>query len=43
MLHAGPEPESNGIAEAFVKTVKRNYARLNPRPDAATVIAVLDR
>jgi putative transposase len=28
-------PESNGIAEAFVKTFKRDYVRLNPRPDAA--------
>jgi transposase InsO family protein len=35
-------PESNGIAEAFVKTFKRDYVRLNPRPDAATVMAALD-
>jgi putative transposase len=28
-------PESNGIAEAFVKTLKRDYVRLNARPDAA--------
>jgi putative transposase len=35
-------PESNGIAEAFVKTFKRDYARLNPRPDAAAVMAALD-
>ena len=34
-------PESNGIAEAFVKTFKRDYVRLNPRPDAATVMAEL--
>jgi putative transposase len=27
-------PESNGIAEAFVKTFKRDYVRLNARPDA---------
>ena len=27
-------PESNGIAEAFVKTFKRDYARINPLPDA---------
>jgi transposase InsO family protein len=32
-------PESNGIAEAFVKTFKRDYVRLNPRPDATTVMA----
>ena len=34
-------PESNGIAEAFVKTFKRDYARLSILPDAATVIALL--
>ena len=34
-------PESNGIAEAFVKTFKRDYARLLILPDAATVIALL--
>lgn len=33
-------PESNGVCEAFVKTSKRDYARVNPRPDA---IAVLQR
>ena len=33
-------PESNGVSEAFVKTFKRDYARVNPRPDA---IAVLQR
>jgi transposase InsO family protein len=31
-------PESNGIAEAFVKTFKRDYARVHPLPDAATVL-----
>jgi transposase InsO family protein len=34
-------PESDGIAEAFVKTFKRDYARLSILPDAATVIALL--
>ena len=34
-------PESNGIAEAFVKTFKRDYARLSILPDAKTVIALL--
>lgn len=34
-------PESNGIAEAFVKTFKRDYARLSILPDAASVIALL--
>ena len=30
-------PESNGITEAFVKTFKHDYVRLNARPDAAAV------
>src|ERR1700747_3897795 len=34
-------PESNGIAEAFVTTFKRDYARLSIFPAAATVIALL--
>ena len=35
-------PQSNGMAEAFVKTFKRDYAQIRPRPDAATVIAQLN-
>jgi putative transposase len=35
-------PESNGIAEAFVKTLKRDYVRVNPLPDAATVLRQID-
>jgi putative transposase len=35
-------PQSNGMAEAFVKTLKRDYARVSPRPDAATVLRQLD-
>ena len=31
-------PESNDVREAFVKTLKRDYARLKPRPDALTVL-----
>lgn len=31
-------PESNGIAEAFVKTFKRDYVRISPLPDAHTVL-----
>jgi transposase InsO family protein len=31
-------PESNGIAEAFVKTFKRDYVRINSLPDAETVL-----
>jgi transposase InsO family protein len=27
-------PESNGMAEAFVKTFKRDYVRVNPIPNA---------
>ena len=34
-------PESNGVSEAFVKTLKRDYARIQPRPDALTVLAQL--
>jgi Integrase core domain len=34
-------PESNGIAEAFVKTFKRDYAQLSILSDAETVIALL--
>jgi putative transposase len=35
-------PQSNGMAEAFVKTFKRDYAQVRPRPDAATVMQQLD-
>ena len=34
-------PESNGMAEAFVNTFKRDYVRVHARPDAATVLAQL--
>lgn len=34
-------PESNGVCEAFVKTLKRDYARVNPRPDALAVLRQL--
>ena len=30
MLHPGESPESNGMAEAFVKTFKRGYVRVSP-------------
>lgn len=36
-------PQSNGMAEAFVKTFKRDYAQVRPRPDAVTVIGQLDQ
>lgn len=34
-------PESNGMAEAFVKTFKRDYVYLAELPDAETVLAAL--
>ncbi len=34
-------PQSNGMAEAFVKTFKRDYVYLNDVPDAATVLNAL--
>ena len=34
-------PESNGMAESFVKTFKRDYVYLNDLPDASTVMAHL--
>lgn len=36
-------PESNGMAEAFVKTFKRDYAYINDRPDARTVLTQLEK
>ena len=34
-------PQSNGMAESFVKTLKRDYAKLAHRPDSKTVMAQL--
>jgi putative transposase len=34
-------PESNGVAEAFVKTFKRDYVRVNAIPDAQTALAAV--
>jgi putative transposase len=31
-------PHSNGMAEAFVRTIKRDYVRVSPCPDADTVM-----
>lgn len=31
-------PQSNGMAEAFVRTFKRDYVRVSPLPDAQTVM-----
>ena len=36
-------PQSNGMAEAFVKTFKRDYVYVHDRPDAKTVLAQLPR
>jgi putative transposase len=35
-------PESNGMAEAFVKTFKRDYVRISPIPNADTILALID-
>jgi len=34
-------PESNGMAESFVKSFKREYVFLHRRPDAQTVLTEL--
>jgi transposase InsO family protein len=34
-------PRSNGISEAFVNTLKRDYVDVTPLPDAATVLALI--
>ena len=34
-------PQSNGMAESFVKTFKRDYVYVHDRPDARTVLAQL--
>ncbi len=34
-------PQSNGTAESFVKSLKRDYAKLANRPDSKTVMAQL--
>jgi transposase InsO family protein len=34
-------PESNGMAEAFVKTFKRDYVYIHDRPEAKMVMAQL--
>jgi putative transposase len=36
-------PQSNGMAEAFVRTLKRDYVRVNATPDARTVLEQLPR
>jgi len=34
-------PQSNGMAKALVKTIKRDYARFAKKPNAAAVTAQL--
>ena len=34
-------PESKGMSESFVKTLKRDYVRVTPLPDAATVLGLI--
>jgi hypothetical protein len=34
-------PQSNGMAEAFVRTMKRDYVRISPLPDARTAMTSL--
>jgi putative transposase len=34
-------PESNGMSEAFVKTLKRDYVRVIPLPDATPVLGLV--
>ncbi len=34
-------PQSNGMAEAFVRTIKRDYVRVSPRPNAVSVMRQL--
>jgi putative transposase len=36
-------PESNGMSEAFVKTLKRDYLRISPAPDASSALDQIDR
>lgn len=34
-------PQSNGISEAFVKTLKHDYVQVTPPPDARTVLELI--
>ena len=34
-------PQSNGMAEAFVRTIKRDYVYVSPRPNAEAVLRQL--
>jgi len=34
-------PQSNGVSEAFVHTLKRDYVQVTPLPDAASALALI--
>ncbi len=34
-------PQSNGVSEAFVHTLKRDYVQITPLPDAASALALI--
>ena len=34
-------PQSNGVSEAFVHTLKRDYVRVTPLPDAWSVLGLI--
>lgn len=34
-------PQSNGISESFVKTLKRDYVQVSPLPDAKTALGLI--
>lgn len=34
-------PQSNGVSEAFIQTLKRDYVQVTPLPDAASVLALI--
>jgi transposase InsO family protein len=34
-------PQSNGILEAFVKTLKRDYVQVSPLPGAETALSLI--
>ena len=35
-------PQSKGLSEAFVNTLKRDYVRVTPLPDAETALGLID-
>ena len=40
LITAACSPQSNGMAESFVKTMKRDYIAFMPKPDARTAIGL---